>query len=310
MSAVTAVREPTIGILYPGELGSRIGKELIKEGRRVATTLEGRSARTCALCRESKIREMDTFGDVVNAADVVISLVHPGSAVEVAERFTRHLHPPASAAKIYVDANSVSPETAEQVGRIVGARGARFCDATIQGPANRLTEMATLYLSGDAANEIENLFTGILRTRMLGAVGGRASAMKMLLAGLTKGLTALFLELSVLAQRSELSDDFLDECEQSYPAVMEVLRRMLPTVPQHAGRRAEEMTELASFERKMDVSNVFAPFARDVFLDIAASELKTRWQTAPQHAREFRALVDMITQALAREYELAAKCTL
>ncbi len=48
-----------------------------------------------------------------------------------------------------------------------------------------------------------------------------------------------------MARAAGVADFFLERCRSFYPGVMDVIDRMVPTYPQHAGRRAEEMAELA-----------------------------------------------------------------
>jgi hypothetical protein len=68
--------------------------------------------------------------------------------------------------------------------------------------------------------------------------------MKMLLGGVSKGVCALFLELALVAQTRGMLSDMLAECSRIYPGIQALVDRMLPTYAQHAGRRAEEMSEL------------------------------------------------------------------
>ena len=71
---------PVVGILHPGELGSRLGEVLISRGRRVIATLEGRGPRTRRLCREAGLEVVGSFDEVVRTADVVLSAVPPSAA--------------------------------------------------------------------------------------------------------------------------------------------------------------------------------------------------------------------------------------
>ena len=114
----------------------------------------------------------------------------------------------------------------------------------MNGLAKNLTTTATLYLSGPRAPEVAALVEGGMRVRVLGERPGRASAMKMLLSGLSKGLCALFVETALVAERQGMLAEMTDAYGQIYPGVMAVVERMLPTYAQHAGRRAAEMAEL------------------------------------------------------------------
>jgi 3-hydroxyisobutyrate dehydrogenase-like beta-hydroxyacid dehydrogenase len=118
----------------------------------------------------------------------------------------------------------------------------------VNGLAKNLTTTATLYLSGPRAAEVAGLVGGLvgggMRVNMLGDRPGRASAMKMLLSGLSKGVCALFVETALVAKRQGMLPEMVEAYGQIYPGVTAVVDRMLPTYARHAGRRAAEMGEL------------------------------------------------------------------
>ncbi len=73
-----------------------------------------------------------------------------------------------------------------------------------------------------------------MHVQVLGDGPGAASAMKMALGGLAKGLCALFAEVALLADRHEMLGQMLDATARIYPGVFEVVERMLPTYTAHA----------------------------------------------------------------------------
>ncbi len=246
------VRRPTIGILYPGEMGSALGKLLAGDGCRVVTTLEGRSDRTARLCREAGLEVLDSFADVVRLAGVVFSVVPPAQALPLAERY-REAARGRSPAPLFVDANSVSPLTVQEIAARLGEADLPCVDAAVHGLAAQLRSRGTVYLSGPEAPRVAGLLEGLVRVRVMGDRPGQASALKMLIAGLNKGLVALFLELGLLAREGGLLPELVECCKNSYPGVAEVVERLLPTFPQHAARRGQEMQEL---ERTMEAAGL------------------------------------------------------
>ena len=238
-------RPVTVGLLYPGEMGAAVAGVLRQRGVTVVTTLRGRSDATAARARACGAAVLDSLAQVVGRSDVVISLVAPAAAEEVAAAYAEatRLAPPGA---VFVDANSVGPEKATAMARRVEAAGGSFVDASINGLARNLTTGGTLYLSGRRAGDVARLFEGAVRVRVLGEEAGRASAMKMLLGGLSKGVCALFAELALLADRQGMLDELLEATTRTYPGVMTVVSRMLPTYARHAGRRQTEMAELAA----------------------------------------------------------------
>jgi hypothetical protein len=83
-----------------------------------------------------------------------------------------------------------------------------------------------------------------MRVKVVGDIPGQASALKMIVSGIPKGLSALFLETMLFAQEMHLLNEAMEACDEIYPSIMEVVRRMLPTYPQHAARRCEELQEV------------------------------------------------------------------
>jgi 3-hydroxyisobutyrate dehydrogenase-like beta-hydroxyacid dehydrogenase len=236
-------QSPTIAVLYPGDMGASLAAPLRAAGARVVTTVAGRGDRTTARARQAEFILLDSLAEVVKQSDVVISLVPPAAAEATAVAYCAlaHLSPHGA---LYVDANSIGPEQARALAERVTQTGRGFVDAAINGLAKNLTTTATLFLSGDRAGEIARLFDGALRMRVLGRQPGQASAMKMLLGGLSKGICALFLELALLAERREMLPELMNAASEIYPGIAELIERMLPTYARHSARRATEMSEL------------------------------------------------------------------
>jgi 3-hydroxyisobutyrate dehydrogenase-like beta-hydroxyacid dehydrogenase len=233
----------SVGLLYPGEMGASFARLLIARGTRVVTTLRGRSENSARRANVAGIIVLDSPADVVRESQIVVSMVWPSAAAQVAMAYCELAHlSPRSA--IYVDANSIGPELARSIAEKLAAVNRDFVDAAINGSARNISTGGTLFLSGTRAAEIERLVGNAMRVRLLGAEPGQASTMKMLLGGLSKGLCALFLELAAMADRRQMLSQMLEACATIYPGVTAVIDRMLPTYSRHAGRRATEMREL------------------------------------------------------------------
>jgi 3-hydroxyisobutyrate dehydrogenase-like beta-hydroxyacid dehydrogenase len=235
--------QSTIGILYSGEMGSSFGKVVREAGFRVITTVEGRSPRTHRLCHEGGLSVVDSLGEVIERSDVVVSLVSPGAALSVAREVAANIDD-SSRSPLYVDANSISPMTVTLISEALSHVAIDFVDASIFGLASQLQQRGTLYFSGSRAKELSGQFESIMRVKVVGDMPGQASALKMIVSGIPKGLSALFLETMLFAQDMHLLSEAIEACDEIYPSIMEVIRRMLPTYPQHAGRRCEELLEV------------------------------------------------------------------
>jgi 3-hydroxyisobutyrate dehydrogenase-like beta-hydroxyacid dehydrogenase len=234
--------QSTIGILYPGEMGSAFGKLLCEAGFRVITTVEGRSPRTRRLCQEGELCVVDSLSELLDRSDVVISLVSPGAALSVARDVAAKIDR-SSRTLLYIDANSISPMTVARISEVLRHATVDFVDASIFGLSSQ-PQRGTLYFSGPRAKELSGQFEHIMRSRVVGDVPGQASTLKMIVSGIPKGLSGLFIETMLFAQDMHLLNEAIEACDEIYPSIMEVIRRMVPTYPQHAGRRCEELREV------------------------------------------------------------------
>jgi 3-hydroxyisobutyrate dehydrogenase-like beta-hydroxyacid dehydrogenase len=240
--------ETTIGLLYPGDMGAAVARVLRARGANVITTLRDRGGRTAERCADADIAVLDSLATVARKADVIISLVPPAAAAEVAEAYAKLMHL-APHGVVYVDANSVSPESASAIADTITRKGGSFVDAAINGLSKNLTTSGTMFLSGSRAEDVAALFGDAVRVRVLGAEVGTASTMKMLLGGLSKGICGLFLELALVADRRGMLGEMLKAAHEIYPGMQQVVDRMLPTYAEHAPRRATEMSELQATAR-------------------------------------------------------------
>jgi 3-hydroxyisobutyrate dehydrogenase-like beta-hydroxyacid dehydrogenase len=234
-----------VGLLYPGEMGASLGAALRGAGRRVVTTLEGRGENTRRQSQGAGLEVLPSLGAVVETASVLLSLVPPDVAMPVAaacrERLGRRL---ARGRLLYLDLNSVAPATARRAAAAFADAAVDFVDGAISGPASHLKSRCVLYLSGAEAARATDLFRGVVAVKVLGDSPGQASALRMLLSGVTKGVVALFVEMALAARRAGVEDALVEACRSSYPGLMELVDRSLPTFPRHGPRRAAEMREV------------------------------------------------------------------
>lgn len=220
----------TVGLLHPGEMGAAVGAVLRGQGVRVVWASEGRSEETRA---RAEAAGLEDAGKVVEVArsDVVFSICPPHAALEVARS--------AEFAGVYVDANAVSPATAREVAEAVG----EFVDGGIVGSPPREPGTARLYLSGDRASEVAELFAG---SALDARVVSNASAVKMAYAAWTKGTAAMLLAIRELARREGVEDTLLAEWDLSVPELRERYERARRSAEAKGWRWVGEMEEIAA----------------------------------------------------------------
>jgi L-threonate 2-dehydrogenase len=247
---------PTIAIVAPGAMGTGIGQRLASHGVRVLTSLTGRSDATAARARESGMKAASD--EEIAAADFVLSILPPGDALALAERFAPVLA--ASNAKpVYVDCNAINPATVEQVAAVIAPTGCPFVDAGIIGPPPSPSSPALarenkagisgprVYASGAAAPRLASLRQYGLDVRVLEGPLSAASALKMCYAGINKGTQALGAAMMLAAMRTGAAAALHDELSFSQKELLAQFEQQLPKMPAKAYRWIAEMEEIAGF---------------------------------------------------------------
>jgi hypothetical protein len=157
--------------------------------------------------------------DLLGEVDLVVSIVVPSAAKEVAARIASALRKSGRSGLLFMDANAISPMTAESLNGVISAAGAQYVDGCIIGGAAKMDQGTIVYVSGPEASRIEALNASGLRVEVLGPGPTQASAFKIIHAGLSKGLAGLFTELLVGAEALGLLDITLKDYERSYPGL-------------------------------------------------------------------------------------------
>jgi 3-hydroxyisobutyrate dehydrogenase-like beta-hydroxyacid dehydrogenase len=265
---------PTLGILFAGEMGSTLGRILLQQGYRVVTPLAERGARTRRLAKDAGLEAVGSVADLAGVADVVFSVVPPGAALAVARQYCAEVAPGSD--RVFVDVNSIAPATALAVADACRRHGVHCVDGAVHGMAARLPASGTLYLSGPLAERVAGLFSAPLRVKVLGATIGQASAFKMMISGMAKGVVALFLEMGLAAREAKVLDDLLVCYRDAYPGIMALVDRLLPTYPQHAARRADELKEVEETLRELGVEPCMVSGARQITDAVGRASLPAR----------------------------------
>jgi hypothetical protein len=122
----------------------------------------------------------------------------------------------------------------------------------------------------------------VFKPQSLGTEVGHASAFKMAFAGFNKGLVALFLSVADAGSVAGAAAELLACLRDFYPGTIETLERLLPSYPRHAGRRADEMDELARWLASEDRDPGLAGAARDVLARLASLglDVEQEWTMA------------------------------
>jgi len=258
-----------IGILSIGEMGYHWARVLGAHGIKVCTFAEGRSGATRERARSIGVELVSTLDELVLKADLIVSIVVPSAAKPVAEEVAKALSKNGRTGLLYMDANAISPMTADALDRTITQAGAVYVDGCIVGGASKLDQGTVVYVSGPQADRLNGLSESGLQIKVLGTGATQASAFKIIHAGLSKGLAALFTELLVGANALGLLHEALDDYEENYPGLLQKISNSITSLPMHAKRRSEEMVELRETFNFYGVKPVLVPSVETLLKKIA-----------------------------------------
>jgi putative dehydrogenase len=236
---------PVVAVIAPGMMGAAVGKRLVDSGVKVLTSLTGRSAETAT---RAKAAGMAAAGDEeIAASDFILSILPPGDAVALAERFQPALK--ASNAKpVYVDCNAINPKTVDRVAAVIAPTDCPFVDSGIIGSPPKPGDAGPrFYASGPAAPRFATLRQYGLDVRVLDGATSAASALKMSYAGITKGTQAIGAAMMLAATRAGSADALFAELSSSQKEMFAWFKRGLALMPPKAYRWVAEMHEIAGF---------------------------------------------------------------
>lgn len=289
-----------VGLLSPGDMGHTVAQVLIGRGMPVLTNLSGRSDRTRTLARSVGIEDVLSYGELVRRTDLILSIVAPAEARNVAQNVARALEK-TGAETTFVDCNAVSPATAEKIAETISDAGGRFVDASIVGPPPHREGTTRFYASGRHAKVFAGLGEFGLDVCMLGGDIGRASGLKMAYAAFTKGTAALSTELLVAAHSMGLYDALVEEFQLSQPEAYEGMTRAVPAVPRTARRWAGEMEEIARTFSRLGLTPKVHEGAAEVFRFVDGYSLADTASETPDRERLLRETVESLASGLDRQ---------
>jgi 3-hydroxyisobutyrate dehydrogenase-like beta-hydroxyacid dehydrogenase len=250
----------TVALFHPGNMGATIGAAAATSGARIIWTSDQRSKGTQERARQAGLTDVATLANAVRQSDIVLSVCPPHAAVDLARAVAEQ-----NFRGIYVDANAVSRATAERIGDIVTRGGANFVDGGIIGAPVKKAGTTRLYLSGERAAEVAELFSeSMLSAKTIGATPGAASALKVAYAAWTKCTDALVLAICALAAHEGVDQALMDEWRISQPDLERKSIRAAAVAAPKAWRFVGEMEEIAATFEAAGLPTGFHNAAADI----------------------------------------------
>ena len=252
-------------------MGHAVGREFRASGLEVLTCLSGRSPRTCRLAELAGFQTVPSLEALAERADLILSILVPEAAVSLAESVAKALTD-TGCRPVFADCNAVSPVTSSRIEGIISEAGGHYLDASIIGPPPGQGQPPRFYVSGSNADAMAQLDGRGIAVKWIGSEIGRASAIKMCYAGLTKGTLALHAAVLTSAEALGLSAELRSELAYSQGRKLEAMEQVR-RVPAKAFRWIAEMEEIARTFGSVGVTPDIHTGAAEVFRMVAESEL-------------------------------------
>ncbi|MDR3457748.1 MAG: DUF1932 domain-containing protein [Verrucomicrobiae bacterium] len=258
---------PTIAIVAAGAMGAAVGKRLSEHGAKVMTVLEGRSARTAERAREAGM--VAVAPQELAAVELILSIAPPSEALGLANSLASILGA-APRKPVFIDCNAVNPETMRDIAAALAATGCDVLDCAIIGPPPSVAQNPCFYVSGDPKGLSLPLADLGLRLRRVDGPVGAAKTLKMVYAGINKGLVGLGAAMLLAASNAGCAESLREEMGESLPAILARLTKGAPDMYPKAYRWVGEMHEIAAFLERGDPARGFFEAAAGIFARFAA----------------------------------------
>lgn len=238
---------PRIGFIGFGEAAASIAQGLLGEGAKEIAAFDVRPRPAV-----EGVRMAESLAELMGRADVLFAAVTSAVALDVAKEAAPHLTPE----HLYVDLNSVSPETKIAVGEVIAETGARYVEASVMAAVPPYQHKVPILLSGPAAPAlIEAMAPFGMVMEDFGPELGRAAAVKMFRSVLVKGLEALLQECVLAADRYSVAERVLDSVADGYPGMdwNKLASYLIGRTALHGERRAHEMEEAVETLKRLGI---------------------------------------------------------
>lgn len=192
-------------------------------------------------------RDVTACADTAQAVagvPAIFSLVTADQALAAARAAAPHLTPGA----LWLDMNSVAPDTKRAAAAVIDAHGGHYIDVAVMSPVLPARRAAPLLISGPYAEDAAAMLAAIGFDNMRVVAGGvgAASSIKMIRSVMVKGIEALTAECFLAADQAGVADEVLMSLNASWPGVdwADKADYNLDRMMLHGLRRAAEMEEV------------------------------------------------------------------
>ncbi len=284
----------TVALLSPGDMGSNVGRALRENGLEVITCLTERSARTRELSEIAGIADVPDFEEMVSRANIVLSVLVPERAVDVARQVAAVIAETGKPLP-FADCNPVAPAVAREMADIIDSAGGRYIDGGIIGSPPGRGEPPRFYASGPHEAILGQLDGRGISVPLMGGEVGRASAIKMCYASLSKGAAALNASALISAMNLGIYDEFIAEMDSSQQGVLSNMQGV-KTLGAKAFRWIDEMEQIAATFGAAGATPYMHKGAADIFRLVNSSPIGHERPETVDNSRTLRETLELLVE--------------
>ena len=299
---------PVLGFIGFGEAASSIAEGLRSEGladiRAFDAGMDHPSLGPLVRERAGRlgVELKSSLEELVASCDLILNATNAKVSEPVAREAARFLKP----RHLYVDLNSASPMTKENIAAVISGTGALFADAAVMGSVPPHKHRVPILVSGDGAEAFLRFGQKYgMRLTYAGPRAGSASARKMFRSVFMKGFAMLLLETVQASEKYGVSSDILASLEETLRqrSLEETAHFLLTRSAIHAERRVAEMEEVIRTLDSLGIPAQMSLAAREKLRTLADAGLKDRIDpgTPPDFRNVLRELERAAPSAAASE---------
>lgn len=262
-----------IGFIGFGEAAYNLIAGLLEQGMNPVATYDKywdhdtRGHLICQRAEETGTSLLPSLGELVKSCDMIISAVSADQAVELAREALPFLKP----GKLYVDLNSASPMTKEEIDALLRGK-AFFVDCAVMGPVPPFRHKVPMLVCGSGAKLFtETMAPYNMDITLLDSPAGGASASKMFRSIFMKGYVMLLLETLIAARTYRIEDNILSSLAETVMqgSFLENVNGLVGRGVIHSERREHEMDEVLATLDSLQLDDIMS----------RATKQKLRWCT-------------------------------
>ena len=281
----------TVLILSPGEMGAAVGHAFHQSGFEILGVFNDRTRTTQKRAIDAGFKDAGSLNIGLKNADIVLSILPPAHALHMAKKVADGMQE-TGAIPPYVDCNAISPETAKSVAITISKAGSKPIDVGIVGnPPKQNSTPPRFFASGVDAKLMDTFSNAGIVVKNCGQEIGQASAVKMVYAGITKGVSALFANMLIAADKLGVADTAHEELMLSQDFLYRRMQNLTPSLPAVSERYIGEMEEIAKTCRAIGITAGFHDGAADLYRLMSRSPFSKETRETVDQDRDMRSTI-------------------